>query len=304
MPEMNPNGSETPTGRTPSFGMLLSAIVTLQLTASFAYPLAKYGLEIIEPLTFAFYRFGLASAILLVLARSRNHTVPVARRDWPRIVLLGILIIPLNQTLFLVGQSMTAAGHGAFLFATTPIWIFILALIHLKETFLWRRAVGIAMALVGVTTIMSAGALNVGMEYLLGDVIIVISVIAWAYYTVLGKPLVLKYGALRMTAYALACGSAIYFPFGLYHAVRFDYSQTTPAAWATVAYMAIGLSLVVYVLWFWVLKYMDASRIAVYHNMQPVVATTVAILWLGEQAGLAFIVGGAVILAGLVVTET
>jgi len=124
------------------------------------------------------------------------------------------------------------------------------------------------------------------------------------YYTVLGKPLVLKYGALRMTAYALACGSAIYFPFGLYHAVRFDYSQTTPAAWATVAYMAIGLSLVVYVLWFWVLKYMDASRIAVYHNMQPVVATTVAILWLGEQAGLAFIVGGAVILAGLVVTET
>ncbi len=86
--------------------------------------------------------------------------------------------------------------------------------------------------------------------------------------------------------------------------MRFGYSLTTLAAWATVAYMALGLSLVVYVLWFWVLKYIDASRIAVYHNVQPIIATAVAVLWLGETAGLVFIVGGVVILAGLIVTET
>ena len=140
-------------------------------------------------------------------------------------------------------------------------------------------------------------------EYLRGDIIIVVSVIAWGYYTVLGKSLVRKYGALRTTAYALGIGSAVYFPFGLYQALQFDYAQATPAAWGAVAYMAIGLSLVVYVLWYWLLKYWDASRMAVYHNIQPVIAAAAAYAFLGEPVGTAFVVGGLAVIAGVVITE-
>jgi len=120
--------------------------VLLQLVASFCYPIAKYGLNIIEPFTFAFYRFILASVSLLVATVFVSKKRRVERSDYPRLVLLGILIIPINQTLFLVGQSLTGAGHGAFLFATTPIWIFALALVHLKEPFIRRRAVGLGVA--------------------------------------------------------------------------------------------------------------------------------------------------------------
>ena len=59
--------------------------------------------------------------------------------------------------------------------------------------------------------------------------IILVSVLAWGYYTVLGKKLVQKYGALRMTAYALAIGSAMYLPFGGWFALQYDYSQATLA---------------------------------------------------------------------------
>ncbi len=287
----------------PSAAKLIAAIALLQGVASFAYPVAKYGLAIIEPFTFAFYRFVLASGLLMLLTGLRKHDVAIERKDYPRILLLGILIIPLNQTLFLVGQSLTAAGHGAFLFATSPIWIFILALMHLRERFRWSRLIGVTVALAGVATIMLSGAIEVDREYLWGDVIILVSVIAWAYYTVIGKPLVLKYGALRMTAYALTAGSVMYFPYGLYRAVNFDYSAVTVGAWGAVAFMAIGLSLVVYVLWYWVLKYMEASRIAVYHNAQPVIATAVSYLWLGEQLGEWFIAGGLAVLVGLAISE-
>lgn len=274
------------------------------MIASFAYPIAKYGLAIIEPFTFAFYRFVLASVVLLALTRLRRYKLAIEKRDYPHILFLGVLIIPFNQMLFLLGQSLTAAGHGAFLFATTPIVIFILALLHLRERFRWRRLVGVTMALAGVAAIMLSGAVDVGREYFWGDAIILVSVLAWAYYTVLGKPLVQKYGALRMTAYALTTGTVLYFPFGLYRAIRFDYSSATIAAWGAVAYMAIGLSLVVYVLWYWVLKYMEASRIAVFHNIQPVIATVVGCLWLGEQLGRTFVIGGLAVLAGLIVAET
>jgi len=282
---------------------LVAGMTLLQLLASICYPIAKYGLGVIEPFTFAFYRYLISTVVLLSMTYFRKQGRPIEKPDWWRLALLGALIIPGNQTLFLLGQSMTGAGHGAFLFATTPIWVFVLAIIHLKERPAWRRTLGIVIATVGVLVILYSGLADVGAQYLMGDLILIGSVAAWGYYTVLGKPLVLKYGALRTTAYALGLGSAMYFPFGIFFAVRYDYSQANIWAWGSVVYMAIALSAIVYVIWYWLLKYLDASRIAVYHNVQPIIASAVAYAFLGEALTAGFVLGGMVVITGVLVTE-
>lgn len=287
----------------PGMTAIVVAIVFQQIVASLCYPIAKVGLAIIEPFTFAFFRYLLASAALLTIVKFKKYNRPIEKRDIPRILLLGFLIIPLNQTLFLLGQSKTAAGHGAFLFSTIPIWIFLLAMIHLKERAPVTRALGIVLALSGVVVIMWNGFVTLGTQYLLGDAIILISVLAWAYYTIIGKGMVRKYGALRMTAYALSSGAAMYFPFGLVRALQFDYSKAEPIAWFSIAYMAIGLSVVVYLIWYWLLKYLEASRIAVYQNIQPIIASIVAYFFLAEPLGLGFIVGGSIVICGVVLSE-
>lgn len=274
-----------------------------QSGGALAFPISKFGLEQIEPFTFAFYRFVLSSLLLYLLVRVRKPALPIERKDWWKIIGLGVLIIPFNQTLYLLGQSLTGAGHGSLLFATVPVWIFIAAQIHLKEKLRWRRVTGIVIALAGVLVTMTGGAVELGREYLWGDLIILIAVIAWAYYTILGKPLVEKYGAIRVTAYALISGSILYFPFGLYRAIQFDYSQATIYAWSAVVYMAVGTSIVVYVLWYWVLKFMEASRVAVFHNLQPIMASIIAWIWLGEPLGASFLIGGAVVLGGVILAE-
>jgi len=297
-----PSESSTPSIRPPLL-ILATAMIVLQSLGGICYPIAKYGLNIIEPFTFAFFRYILSSLVLLTMVYMKKREPRIERTDWWKIIGLGAIIIPFNQTLFLVGQSLTGAGHGAFLFATTPVWIFILATIHLREKATVRRAVGIAVATGGVMGIMWSGLADFGWEYLRGDLIIVVSVIAWAYYTIFGKKLVRKYGALRMTAYSLSFGAILYFPFGVYHALQYDYSQATLAAWGSGAYMAIALSAIVYVLWYWLLKYLDASRIAVYHNIQPVIASIVAYTVLGESLSAVFLIGGAVVIVGVVITE-
>jgi drug/metabolite transporter (DMT)-like permease len=282
---------------------LLPLILTQQTLGALCFPLGVYSLKIIEPFTFAFYRFILSSVVLLILARFQNHAIPVEKKDYIRIFWLGVLIIPLNQTLYLWGQSLTAAGHGSVLFATTPIWVFVAAIFILNEKIVWRRVVGIIVALIGVATIVTSGAVQVGSEYLFGDLIIFFSVLAWALYTILGKPLAEKYGALRMTAYALASGTAVYFPFGLVRAIQYDYSQSTLGAWMSVVYFAIGTSVIAYVIWYYVLKHMPASRMAVFSNIQPVIATTVAYFTIGEQLSTSFFVGAAIVLTGVLITE-
>jgi drug/metabolite transporter (DMT)-like permease len=283
--------------------LLIAALLIQQTLGALTFPTAKFGLAVIEPMTFAFFRYIVASIVLLAIVRCVRSAPPIAPADRWRIVGLGVLIIIFNQTAYLLGQSMTSAGHGALLFATTPIWICILARVHLKERMTWQRILGIALALGGVGVVMSQGAVGFGSSHLLGDAIILLAVLAWAYYTILGKPLVRRYGALRVTTYALASGSACYAPFGAYRAIVFDYSTTTTAAWGSVLYVAIGTSVVAYLIWYWVLKYMDASRVAVYHNTQPIIASYVAYSFLGEPLGALFIVGGLIVLAGLITTE-
>lgn len=291
--------TETPPGLT----ALIPAIILLQILDALCFPITRYGTQQIEPFTFAFYRFAISSVVLLTVVKIMRPSPPVERRDWWKIMLLAVLIIPGNQLMYMFGQSMTAAGHGAFLFATAPVWIFVAAIIHLKEKITWQRLAGVVLSFGGVLVIMLNGRLVFGPEYLWGDIIILIAVLAWSYYTVIGKPLVQKYGALRITAYALASGSALYMPFGIYRAVTFDYSQVTLGGWGAVAFMALGMSVALYVLWYWVLKYMDASRLAIWHNLFPVLSAIVAYFTLGEPLTAAFVGGGILILAGVTINE-
>lgn len=290
--------------RSPGPFVLISALLIHHLLGALTFPIAKYGLAIIEPFTFAFYRYGLSSIVLLGIVRLRKaNKPPIEKKDYLKIVGLGCLIIPFNQTAYLFGQSLTGAGHGALLFATVPIWLFLGALVYLKEKFVLRRAAGVALGLIGVAVIITTGAVELGTQYLLGDLIILIAVFAWVTYTILGRPLVFKYGAFRVTAYALASGSALYFPFGLYRALIFDYTAAAFGAWLTVIYVALGVSVTAYVLWYWVLKYLEATRIAVFHNLQPVIASVIAFIFLGEPIGRAFIIGGIIVLTGVIITE-
>jgi len=291
-----------PADRT-STGFVVGVLVFQQIMAALAFPISKYGLKIIEPFTFGFYRFIISSLVLLAINRFINHSIPIDKKDYWKIWGLGVLIIPLNQLAFLYGQSMTSSGHGAILFATTPIWIFLIAQFILREKLVVRRAIGIVIAVIGVIVLMTGGAVKLGTEYLFGDLLILLAVLTWAFYTIFGKELVRKYGAIRITAYALSSGTVLYLPFGAYFASKLDYAAVTMGGWLAVLYMAIGTSVIAYGLWYWALKYMDASRMAVFHNIQPVVATIVAFFWLGEPLGIEFIVGGVIVLGGVILAE-
>ncbi len=282
---------------------IISVLLIQQILGALAFPISKYGLEYIEPFTFAFYRFLIASVTLLSVVSFQKYTLRIKKSDYVKIMGLGVLIILLNQVLFLVGQSYTASSHGSLLFATMPIWILVASFLHLKERPTLKRIFGICIALSGVAVVMTSGAITLGSEFLLGDLLILLAVIAWAYYTVFGKKLVEKYGALRITAYSLSFGSLLYMPFGIYKSINFDYGVIPLEAWWSVLYMAIGTSVFAYVLWYWVLKYMEASRIAVFQNIQPFIASGVAYLWLSEPISTALVVGGLIAISGILIAE-
>jgi drug/metabolite transporter (DMT)-like permease len=283
--------------------ILYPLILLQQILSALAFPIFKVGLNEFDPFVYAFYRFLFSTVvyapILVFLFRRRKMPAKVH----VRILVIGMILILLNQAAFMYGQSLTTAGHSSLLFATIPIFIYILAVIFLKEKATFRRTLGIIVAAVGVYIILSNGSISFGREYLIGDLIILVAVLAWAVVTIMLKPLAIQYGAFRVTGLAIVYGSLVYLPFGFYRALSFDHSPVTTTGWISIFYVAVVVSVLAYFLWYWLLKYMEASRLAIAQNIQPIIATGVAAVYLSEPVTASFVLGGIIVIGGVIITE-
>lgn len=276
-------------------------IILGQLIAGGTFPIAKIALESFDPFTLAFTRFLIASIVMLVFAKSTGRLHPIERADWGKLFLIGLLAVPLNQLLFLYGLKYTTAGRSALYYGATPVFVFLMALWYLKERATVQKIVGILISFVGVAIILRAGRFDA--DILLGDILVILAVIAWAAYTILGKPLIRKYGALTVTAWALTVGTLQYLPFGAYFAARFDYTSVSVSGWLSLLYIAVLTSVIAYTIWYWALGRMEASKLAIFQNLQPIIAAALAVLLVGESLGVDFYVGGILVVAGVFLTQ-
>jgi drug/metabolite transporter (DMT)-like permease len=280
-----------------------AAIAVFTLIASGTYLVAKGAMSEIAPLVLAFYRFCLASLVFLGLNVLRRDHFSFRKSEWPLLVFLGLLAIPLNQCMFLFGLSYTQPTHPALLFATTPVWVYLLSVRRGEEALSRRKTMGIIVALIGVLAFFMEKGITLKLDYLFGDSITMIAVWSWATYTVVGRPLVKRRGAMAVTSTSLIIGTLLYFPLGIYLALNFDYSNVGLIGWGGVAYTGILTSVVAYTLWYWTIKHIEPSKAAVFMNLQPVVTAILAYFLIGERLSGGSILSGIVILSGIYIAQ-
>jgi len=287
----------------PSVAVHLVMLLHSVLSAG-TYLAAKRALGELSPFEVALVRFSLAGAFYAALLW-RNR-VPVPRRDLLALAALGIVAIPVNQGLFLYGLSLTTPGHGALLYALTPVFVFLLARWRLGEKATALKVTGVAVAFGGVVVVLvgrGAVGLEVAGPALLGDLLILLAVVAWAVFAVAGKVYAERHGVLTMTGIAITIGSAVYLPFGLALSDLSAFGRVSPAGWASLAYLVVLTSVVAYLLYYWALRRVEASRVAIWSNTQPVLTAALAWALHGEPVTGAFVAGGAMVIAGVVLTE-
>ena len=268
------------------------------------YLAAKRALAELSPWELALARFSLAGIFYAALVARAQPRIP--RRDLLALGLLGLVAIPVNQGLFLYGMARTTPGHGALLYALTPIFVFLLARWRLGERASRAKLAGIALAFAGVVVVLlGRGALGApeAASGLVGDLLILLAVVAWAVFAVGGKVYAERYGVRVMTGVAISIGTAAYLPFGLAASDAGSFARLSPGGWGAVAYLVVLTSIVAYLVYYEAMKRADASRVAVYSNLQPVFTALLAWALYGEAVTASFAVGGAMVLAGVVLTE-
>lgn len=273
------------------------------LISSGAHLVGKMVVRDIEPLALTMIRSALAAAGLLVFALVRRVRFAFAREDYGTILLLSFLAIPANQFLFLTALRHTTAANASLMYATTPAVVLVISSVMAAERLTWKKTVGVFIAFGGIVMVVFERGIDFSSDNTIGNLLLAAAVLSWALYTVKGRPLILKYGAFPTSAATMILGTLLYLPIGAVNALGFDYSRLTPAHWYGVAYLALGTSIFSYFLWYYALGRTEASKVAIFTNLQPVITTLLAFFLLGQPVSATFIIGRIIAMTGIVLTQ-
>ena len=156
--------------------LLLPALGLNILIASGTFLVAKAAVREFPPLTLALLRFLLASAALWPLTRWLRPGVRIAAEDRGRVWLLGLLAVPLNQGLFLIGMVWASASHASLLYALTPAFVVLAGALPERRVPSAGAIAGIGLAFLGVLTLMLQRGLRFDRHSVAGDAIILTAV--------------------------------------------------------------------------------------------------------------------------------
>jgi RarD protein len=284
--------------------MINFVIFLQQLISSSTHIVAKGVTGELSPALVLFFRALIATLVyFLYLSFRKSSWKRIEPRDWWIVILLGLLNIPLNQFFFLTGVSYTSPPNVSLAYALTPVFVFLIAVIFLKEKISLLKILGIILAVSGAIVLLSEKGFNFSSDSLKGDIFALLASFSWGLYTILGRNFTRKYGAIYSTALSMAAGFILFIPVFFFFEGSLEISNISAQNWGELVYLGAVTSGLGYVLWFYALKKMEASKLSVFNNFQPALTAILAFLFFGTGVTMYFIVGGTMIVVGVFMTQ-
>ena len=257
----------------------------------------------VEPATLAFYRWSIATLILLLFSAQQLWHY---RRQLIRVVdllfILGFLGMFVSGAVFYAGLQQTTAIKGSLIYMASPAIIVVLEVFFRGLRVSFGRITGIIAAMIGVVIILVGGANQNSnlFQWQLGDLYCVAASISWALYSVILKsrrladiPTIVLFSAIAMA------GTVILFPFYILengYRASFEFSTET---WLSIGFIASVSSVLAFGFYQKGVELVGASTTSLYLYLLPVYATVIAISWLGETLSYVHIIGFVLIAGGL-----
>jgi len=305
----------TPNDR-PHPALIASLVALTTATWAVNFLVAKVGLRELGPLSLASFRVVLAGLIMVPIyltrrsagRQGRAEAAPVQPRDLWTFAYLGLFGVVMNQACFTIGLAFTTVGHSSLIIAMGPIFILLLARLGGLETLSPQKVLGMGLSFTGVVLLAIAHGIGLRPGPFLGDVTTLCGSLGFSLYAVLGKRVARQYDSVTMNAFNYFAGALLVAPLAVRQALLISrtggWGKVDWKGWAAVVYMASFASVLAYLIYFWLLRHLAASRLGSFSYLLPVVATTLGIVVLGEKLTGTLLTGGGLVLLGLAVTES
>lgn len=256
----------------------------------------------VSPVCLITSRTLLGAVLLIAILRGRRQPVLPPRDAWASLAVMGFVGVAFHQVLQAYALRSTSAVSAGWLVALAPIWSALLSAAFLKERLGASKLLGLAAGFCGAALVVTRGSLGpnaLALPSTRGDVLLLLSTLNWALYSVLGHPTLRRIGPTRATAGALCAGGLMLLPVFLWTGAWRELSSLSAIGVLAVLFLGLACSGLGYLFWYGALEKLEASRVAAFLYLEPLVTLAAAALLLGERLPLVTLAGGALLLFGV-----
>lgn len=249
-----------------------------------------FGLNI--PATKYLYSEGLANPFQITMLRVSFAAITfwltslflpsqkVERKDLIILFFGGVCGIILNQGLFAIGLQHTSPVDASIITTSGPLFALIIGAIILKEPITWMKFGGIIVGGLGAIFLIynSNHAETAGSSDFIGNLCIIVAQFFYAFYLVITRPLSTKYSPVTINKWVFLFASLAFLPFSAKDVVQTPlFYQTDSTPFFILAFILCGATYITFMLIPLAQQRIRATTISMYNNLQPVIASLVAI---------------------------
>lgn len=296
MPQMN---------STPSVdqGRVRLALITIQILFGINYLASKIVVSAMTPGAWAALRTLGAFVVLLGIALVGKRQLP----SWKDIGLLGIAAffgVVLNQGLFLEGLSRTTVGRSALICSLIPTFVLLFSWISRQEDISLRKSLSFAFGLVGVLILLEADRFRLDGNYLAGDLMTLLNAASYGFFVVISRKVMARNDPLAATCVVFFFGAVGMQIYGGADMWSLPLAVFTPFLMGVMAFVILGATVATYFLNLWAVKRVQASRVAIFIFLQPLIAVVLGVAFRGEEVTLRFILATVLVFLALVMRDS
>jgi drug/metabolite transporter (DMT)-like permease len=255
------------------------------------------------PRTLGAFRFGGGVLLLLPVALLQAGRWP-ARRDWLGVGALGLLFFGVFPVLFNASLAHTTAARGALAISTLPLLTMVAGALLRVEPLTVRKTIGVLLAMAGVAVALLAGLSNAPAGAWRGDLLMVAAALCMALYSVWSKPFIQRSGPIPVTAIGMAVGAACLVLIAWCSDGFAVVATFRTGHWLAVGFLGLFGSALTFFLWAFALGRTTPTRVAISVTVNPIIASILGAMLLGEPLRWNLIVGLLTVFLGIWIATT
>ncbi|MED3980503.1 DMT family transporter [Priestia megaterium] len=264
----------------------------------------KAVLDKLDPYTLLVLRFGIGALFLLVLLVLKRYPLNIPLKYIPHLIVLGILGVFIHQVIQATALLTINASAAGWIISFSPVFTVILSVFFLHEKMTFLKASGIIVAIMGVLLVTtSSNQHSLQLPVNIGYLLMILSTLNWAIYSVLLKKLDIQLPSLVVTFYMCLIGFTLTTPFLVRNKGWEIMPFLTSVEWAHLLFLGVFVSGVAYWYWAKALEVLEASQVSVFLYLEPAATLITAVLLLREKIIPVSILGGVIIIVGVIVAN-
>ena len=271
-----------------------------------AFGITKHALTELPPITLSALRFTIAGLVMAAWVSTRREwDWPLIKRHWRGLFTLGLTGAFLYNYFFATGLQYTSSLNAALVVVVNPVFTACAAVLLLGEPWHWRIGFGVLLSLIGVTTVVTQGNLEaiINQSFGQGEAIVSGAMFSWVIYTVVGKFVNKQVGSVLSTTVSTLIGAGL---LCLAAVIEGGWQRIPAISMQTageVVFLALFSTIVAFVVFNWGVQQIGATKASSFINLMPVNAMWVAAVIYGEPILAPQLIGMALVLSGVILTN-